>query len=47
MLNRKKNYSWVYILAGIAVAGLFWLVSQEMPFSEETVEQPLDNTFAK
>lgn len=47
MLNRKKNYSWIYILAAAAVGVLLWAVSQEMPFHEETVEQPIANTFAK
>lgn len=47
MLNRKKNYTWVYVLAAVAAGALLWAVSQEMPFHEETVEQPLANTFAK
>lgn len=47
MLNRKKNYVWVYILGAIVLGGLVWLLSQEMPFNEETVEQPLERTITK
>ncbi len=47
MLNRKKNYTWVYVLIAVALGAALWAVSQEMPFNEETVEQPIANTFAK
>ncbi len=47
MLNRKKNYTWVYVLGVLVLAGLVWLMSREMPFNEETVEQPLERTLTK
>lgn len=47
MLNRKKNYTWVYVLVAVLLVGLFWVMSKDMPFNEETVEQPIENTFAK
>lgn len=47
MLNRKKNYTWLYILVAIIVVGGLWLLSQEMPVKETMVETPITNTFAK
>ena len=47
MLNRKKNYTWLYILAAIIVVGGLWLLSQEMPVKETMVETPIANTSAK
>ncbi len=47
MLNRKKNYTWAYILGALVLAGLVWLLSQEMPFNEETVQEPLERTLTK
>lgn len=47
MLNRKKNYTWVYILVAVVVLGGLWLLSQEMPVKEEMVKTPIANTFAK
>mgnify|MGYP003571336251 CR=1 FL=1 len=47
MLNRKKNYVWAYVLGAVILAGLVWLMSREMPFNEETVEEPLERTLTK
>ena len=47
MLNHKKSYVWVYILVALVLAGAIWAVSQEMPFEEELVEEPLANTLGK
>lgn len=47
MLNRKKNYVWAYVLGIVVLVGLVWLLAQEMPFNEETVEQPLERTLVK
>ncbi|MBP5399389.1 MAG: hypothetical protein J6Y53_03120 [Alphaproteobacteria bacterium] len=47
MLNRKKNYTWVYVLIVVALGVLLWGASQDMPFNEETVSEPIANTFAK
>ena len=47
MLNRKKSYTWLYILVAVVVLGGLWLLSQEMPVKEEMVETPIANTFAK
>jgi len=47
MLNHKKNYTWLYVLGALVVVALAWAISQEMPFNEEVVEEPLENTFAK
>ncbi|MBR1648767.1 MAG: hypothetical protein IJ689_04110 [Alphaproteobacteria bacterium] len=47
MLEHKKNRTWIYVLLIVAAAGALWMLSQEMPFTEETVEQPLVNNFAK
>ena len=48
MLNRKKNYTWVYVLiVAILLGGLLWVASQDMPFNEETVSEPLEKTLSK
>lgn len=47
MLNRKKNYTWLYVLGVLVLAGLVWLMSREMPFNEETVEESLERTLTK
>lgn len=47
MLNRKKSYAWVYVLIAVALGVLLWGASQDMPFNEETVSEPIANNFAK
>ena len=47
MLNRKKSYTWIYVLIVAALAVLLWGASQDMPFHEEKVSEPIPNTFAQ
>ena len=47
MLNRKKNYTWVYVLVVVALGALIWAASQDMPFNEEHVSEPLVKTLSK
>ena len=47
MLNRKKNYTWVYVLLVALLGALLWAASQDMPFNEENVSEPLAKTLSK
>lgn len=33
--------------AAVVAALVLWVISREIPFTPETVEQPIENTFAR
>ncbi len=46
-MNQKSGKKWLYIILIIIIAIILWTISQEIPFTPETVQQPIENTFAK
>lgn len=46
-MRQKNNRFWVYVILALILAVVVWVVSREIPFKAETVEQPLENTFAQ
>lgn len=46
-MRQKNNKIWFYAVIALGVAAVLWAVSREIPFTPQTVEQPLENTFAK
>lgn len=45
-MRQKESKKWLYIVAAALLAALLWGLSREMPLTTETVEQPLENSFA-
>ncbi len=45
-MRQNSGKKLFYVIAGLLAAVLLWTISREIPFTPETVEQPLENTFA-
>gem|GEM_PF-718900 len=45
--NKKVGKSMFYLFAGLILAVLLWIMSREMPISQESVEEPLKNTLVR
>ncbi len=46
MRQQSHGKMWLYVVL-VAVAALaLWAISNDIPFTPETVEQPIENTFA-
>lgn len=46
MRQQSNGKIWLYVLLIVIAAAVLWGVSHEIPFTPETVEQPIENTFA-
>lgn len=46
MRKQSNGKLWLYVILAIVLIAVLWGVSREIPFTPETVEQPLENTFA-
>ena len=45
-MRQKSSKTWFYVIAAVVTAAVLWVISREIPFTPEKVEQPLENTFA-
>ncbi len=47
MRQKSNGKILFYTVAAIIAALVLWVVSREIPFTPEKVEQPIENTFAR
>lgn len=47
MRQKGNGKIWFYAEAAVVAALVLWVISREIPFTPETVEQPIENTFAR
>lgn len=47
MRQKGNGKIWFYAAAAVVAALVLWVISREIPFTPETVEQPIENTFAR
>ena len=47
MRQKGNGKIWFYAAAVVVAALVLWVISREIQFTPETVEQPIENTFAR
>jgi len=46
-MRNKKSKTILYVLVAVILLGIFFVASRDFTPATETVEQPLENNFAK